>query len=241
MTGCPSDLELEGYLLDPPHSRLEPHVRACVRCREQVREMRRLGDEFRREVFPATVGAVVELSRRRRRPWLLAAVPLSAAAAAALVLLLARPPPDHVGVKGGSLGLTVFVKGADRVRAAGEGEPVPAGAAIRFEVRSPRACRLWIVSADGAGQVSRIFPALGDAAAGVETDVVLPGGAVLDGRPGPERIFAVCSPGPLRYADVERAARAVAGGGDASVRSAGGLAGLPRGSAQATVLLEKRP
>lgn len=241
---CPSALELEAYLLDPDRSPLAPHVAACPRCRDELAEMRRAGDEFRREVFPATVDAVVERARPERLPrWLLAAVPVGAAAVAALVLAiaqLARPPAGYLGLKGAALGLTVFVSDGAAARAAGDGEPVPARAAIRFQVRPAAPCRVWVVSVDGAGQVSRLFPASGGPPelAGAET---LPGGAVLDGRPGPERIFAVCSPSPLPWAEVERAARAAGSGGAASVRSARALDGLPREAAQATTLLEKRP
>jgi hypothetical protein len=241
VTRCPSDLELESYLLEPAGSRLEPHLDACTRCREQLAEMRRVGDEFRREVFPATVDAVVERSGARRRPrWLLVAAPLSAAAAAA-ILLAVRAPSSYVGVKGGGLALTVFVDGADGARAAADGQAVPAGAALRFEVRPARTCQLWIVSIDGRGQVSRLFPASGETAASVATAGTLPGGALLDGRAGPERIYAVCTPSALAFNEVERAAHAAAAGGDGGVRSARDLAGLPGNAAQATVLLEKRP
>lgn len=235
---CPSELELEAYLLGPGGERIEPHLAGCPRCREQLEEMRRLGDEFRREVYPATVDEVVASGAARRIPrWLLAAAPLAAAAGA--LLLLRGPPPGYVGVKGGALALSVFVEGAQGAREVADGQAVPAGAAVRFAVHPGRPCMLWIVSVDGAGLVSRLFPATGDAAASVGAAGALPGGAVLDGRPGPERIYAVCAPSSLALADVERAARAAAAGGEAAVRSAGALAGLPRDAAQATVLLEK--
>jgi len=241
-TRCPSALELEAYLLDPSRSAAAPHVEGCVRCRDEVAAMRRLGDEFRREVFPATVDAVLERGRRRRFPrWILAAAPLGAAAAAAILLVVVRPPADYVGLKGGGLALAVFVSDGGDARAARDGEPVPAAAAIRFQVRPARPCRLWVLSVDGAGQVSRLFPAGGDSAAEVAAAATLPGGAMLDGRSGPERIFAICSAAPLPFSEVERAARAVGSGGAASVRSARALAGLPRDAAQTTILLEKRP
>ena len=240
MTRCPSELQLERYLLDPEGSQLEPHVAACARCTERVASMRRIGDEFRREVFPGTVEAVLDRTvRRRPARWLLLGAPL-AAAAAAVAFLVARPPADYVGTKGGALGLTVIVEDARGVRAAGDGEAVDARARVRFEVKPARACRLWVVSLDGAGDVSRLYPPSGDPV-DVATAATLPGGAVLDGRGGPERVFALCATAPLPYPEVERAARAVAEGGDAAVRSADRLPGLPRGTSQATVLLEKRP
>jgi hypothetical protein len=243
LTRCPTELELEAYLLDPSRSSLPSHLAGCASCSEQVAEMRRVGDEFLREVFPRTVDAVVARSRRRWLPrWFLAAAPLSAAAAvAAALLVVAGPPPGYVGPKGGDLGLAVFVNGVGGARPAHDGEPLPARAEIRFRVTPARACRLWVLSVDGAGQVSRLYPASGDAAADVEASTALPGGAVLDGRAGPERIFAVCSLASLPYSEVERAARTAGAGGEGAVRSARALPGLPRDAAQATVLLEKRP
>jgi hypothetical protein len=242
VTRCPSELDLEAHLLDPDRSPLAPHLAACERCRARLAAMRELGDEFRREVFPRTVDAVVERSRPRRviPRWLLAAAPLGAAAAAAIVLVVAGPPADYLGAKGG-LGLAVFVDDAGAARPVRDGDAVPARAAIRFQVRPAAPCGLWLLSVDGAGQVSRLYPPSGERAAPVEAAVSLPGGAVLDGRAGPERIFAVCAPSAVAWPEVERAARAVGSGGEAAVRGASSLAGVPRDAAQATVLLEKRP
>jgi hypothetical protein len=242
MTRCPSELDLERHLLaaDPV---VEAHLAECPRCAERLAEMRREGETFRRVVFPATVDAVVEHSRpatARARRWVVALAPLSAAAAAAL-FLLGRPPHDYVGTKGGDLVLTVFVDAPGGARAATDGASVPAGSAVRFQVRAKGPCRLWVVSVDATGQVSRLFPASGEAQGEVAPEGPLPGGAILDDRPGPERFFAVCSARPLPLADVERAARMAAPGGDAAVRGAKGLPGLPEGVTQATLLLEKRP
>jgi hypothetical protein len=241
MSRCPSELDLELHLLAPARSRLAPHLAECARCRGQLAAMEAVGDKFRREVFPATVDAVVERSGRRRLPRWLVAAPLGAlAAAAAALFLFVRPPADYVGAKGALLGLTVLVNDAAGPRAARDGEAVSAAASLRFEVRPARACGLWLVSVDGGGQVSRLYPPAGGAAE-VAAAATLPGGAVLDGQAGPERVFAVCAPSPLPWAEVERAARTVAAGGAAAVRAAGALGGLPRDAAQATVLLEKRP
>jgi len=243
MTRCPSDLELEAHLLDAGRPALAGHLEACGHCAGRLAEMVRQGEEFRREVFPVTVDAVVERSRRRR--WLrrLGAVlaPVGVAAAAAVVLLVRAPPVDYVGTKGATLALAVFVQTADGPRAARDGEPVPAGAAVRFQVRPAQACRLWIVSVDASGQVSRLYPASGEGAGEVDPGRPLPGGAILDGRAGPERIFAVCSTRPVTFDVVDRAAREAAAGGAPAVRAASRLAGLPREVLQASLLLEKRP
>jgi hypothetical protein len=240
---CPSDLALERHLLDAAASPLLAHVEACAPCRERVARMQADGDDFRRFVFPATVEQVEEAAGRRRRwfPLVLAPVGGIAAVAAALVVMLrppAGPPPDYVGTMGGPITLSVFTPGAQGAHALLDGEAVPAASALRFKVKA-NGCGLWILSVDATGAVTRLFPAEGGPATpppGGE----LPGGVVLDGIAGPERLYAVCADQPLPWTDVERAARAAAGGGADRVR-AGGPLDLPEHASQATLLLEKRP
>jgi len=245
MTRCPSDLELERVLREP--RRGAAHVFGCPRCGERLAELRRLGEEFERRVFPATVEAVVAGAARPARfragPWL---APLAAAAVAAGVALIRTggPPASYLGTKGPALDLVAYARGADGTQVLADGAQVPSGAGLRFRVRSAHACRLWIVSADAAGQVSSIYPATGTQGAELPAGepVTIPGGATLDGRSGPERFFAVCGAGaPLSREEVERAARAI-GPGEERIRAARSLPGLPPGvAAQATLLVEKRP
>jgi hypothetical protein len=238
---CPSDLRLEAHLLDASASGLSPHLEGCADCQARLRRMEAEGEDFRRFVFPATVDAVMEAaSPRRRTNWFAAFVPAAAAAAAGFLLFLTPAPPEgYVGSKGGALGLTVFVGSPDGARAVADGARIPATSALRFQIRSSEPCRIWIVSVDAAGQVSRLYPPWGDEGAEVGSAGPLPGGAVLDGRPGPERIFAVCTQQPLRLSVLESAGRAVASGGRDGVRSARQLEGLPPGALQASLLLEK--
>ena len=224
------------------------HVRACAACTARLSEMRRLGEEFAREVFPRTVDAVIRGAEgwRPRRP-LLWAVPF-AAAAAALLLVLTRgvvvPPEGYLGAKGPALSFEAYVRTPGGVRPLTEGEAVEAGAGLRFEIRAARACQLWIVSTDSAGQVSVVYPPAGPIGAAVPggRPLALPGGALLDGQSGPERFFAVCAPQGVSVdnAAVERAARSV-GPGEARVRAAQRLPGIPAEALQATLLVEKRP
>ena len=128
--------------------------------------------------------------------------------------------------------------GANRVR---DGEAVRPSAALRFTVNPGARCNLWIVSVDESGQISRIYPASGDQGAPLtEKPQTLPGGAVLDGRTGLERFYGVCSPAPLSYDDVVKCVRTSVHGA-ADVRKGPALAGLPKGSRQDSVLVEKRP
>jgi hypothetical protein len=240
--GCPSDLRLERHLLDPQRSGLAPHLAACERCRARLAEMERQGEDFRRFVYPATVDAVVERARPRRPRWLaLVAVPVAAAAAAAVFLLVPRSPsPDYLGAKGG-LALSVYVATDGGARAVGEGERVPADAAVRFQVHPAAPCRLWVASVDAGGTISRVFPP-GKGGTGAELPpgaAALPGGAVLDGKPGPERFYAICVPAGIVWPEIVRAVADAAGKGPEAVRAPGALRGLPKGTAAASVLVEK--
>jgi hypothetical protein len=248
-----SELALERHLLglDPPASPAAAHLQACPPCSARLAEMRAQGEDFARYVFPATVDRVEEAAGQgpRRSRWMQLLAPASALAAAAAVFLLVQPQPDAGGpawdgVKGEhGLGLSVFLApaGGAPVHVAREGERVSPAAALRFRVQPTAPCHLWLVSVDAAGQVSRLFPppAGGDGGAPVAERFELPGGAVLDGKPGPERVIAICTPGPTYYAAIERAVQVSVARGEPAVRSVRVVPGLPEGTAQASVLLEK--
>jgi hypothetical protein len=239
VTRCPSELELERHLR-AARPEVAHHLEDCQRCRTRVAWADAAAETFRREVFPATVDAVVDRTRRRPVRWSLWLAPASVAAVAVVMLLVPQAPPDdYVGAKGTELALSVFVRFPEGARPAADGEAVPADAALRFEVRAARPCHLWLASLDAAGQVSRLHPAAG-APVRVQGQALLPGGAFLDGRGGPERIFAVCSEAPLPFEAVEQAARGASQAGEGGVRGLQVLLGLPRGTLQASLLLEKR-
>jgi len=242
---CTNDLALEELLLGMPAPAQQDHVERCAACQARLAEMRALGDHFRQYVLPATAEAVLDAAARPRA-WSLARwlAPLPALAAAAAVILAvgpAGPPADYVGEKGSAtMGLTVFLQEAGLARAASDGEAVPAAARVRFKVRPAHPCHLWVLSVDGTGLVSRLFPAAGEGGRAVEQTTVLPGGAALDDQAGPERFLAVCAPEPVEYARVEGAVRAATTGGPGAVRALGAVPGLPAGTLQSSVLLEKR-
>jgi hypothetical protein len=243
---CPSELALESHLLDPERSQVASHVAGCARCTERLERMKAEGADFARNVFPLTVDAVERAAARVpwwRRPAILLPVPALAAVAAVLLLVRpAAPPDDYLGIKGGAggLGLTVFATGPAGVAPLREGGLVPASAAIRFRVRTSEGCHLWIASLDGAGAVSRLYPQPGAGGWIVASEQDLPGGAILDGRRGPERLYAICTPHALGWPEVEASVRASASR-PASLQAPSPLAGLPQGAAWYTILLEKRP
>ena len=249
----PSDLALEDYLMARERSKVAPHVGGCDTCRGRIAQMEREGQDFLQYVFPATVAKVEEAASRGARPaWMrwvyLVPLPVAGLAAVLFVALspgqkMTGPGEDYIGVKGaaGTLGLTVFLGAVEGARPLKGGEVVPLNSALRFSVSAAKECNLWVLSVDGTGEVSRLYPVSGDRAAALKRGGVLPGGAVLDGKPGPERIFAVCSAKELPYTTVERAAQGAVTPGEMAVRSVGVIPGLPDGTAQATVLLEKSP
>jgi len=186
-------------------------LRASPEAREELDRMRAEDEDFHRYIFPRTLDAVVASQTRLQAAlrWWPAAVAL-----AALVLAVAwpaSPGDDYLGLKGGALGLWVYtLDGAGAVVRVADGARVPADASLRFQVKPSRPCHLWLVSVDGAGQVSRLYPATGEAAQLAAAAQALPGGATLDGQAGPERVLALCSPGPVGYPAVEAAARGTA-------------------------------
>jgi hypothetical protein len=244
---CPSDLALESHLLDPDRSPIAPHVAACPRCAERLERMRAEGEEFAARVFPATVDAVEEAAARRpwwRRPAFALPIPVLAAFAAAVLLLRpSGPPEDYVGLKGGAggLGLTLFTPGPAGVGPVLDGAGIAARASIRFRVRTVTPCHLWIASVDASGNVSRLYPAGGGGGAYLlPGEVDLPGGAVLDGGLGPERLYAICTPHTWPWGSVH-AELVGATSRPATVRRPAPLGDLPTGSTWTTLLLEKQP
>jgi hypothetical protein len=237
---CPSELRLEGYLLDPATSGLAPHVGGCERCRVRLERMKAEGDDFRQYVFPSTIDAVVAAAVPRPGPgWMAAFLPIAAACAAALVFLLRPVPPEGIlAARGEVLSLEVFTGSSEGARQLGNGELLPEGAPLRFKVKTTVPCRVRIVAADCEGHVSVLYPGPGEDAPIVSGTSILPGEAKLAGDEGPERIFALCSREPLPMLALAASLSDQATGDDDRVRRASRLSGLPQGTLQATLLVE---
>ena len=242
MNRHPSELALEAYLLDRETSPVAPHLGGCERCRARIARMEHEGEDFRRFVLPATLDAVLDENapeRRNRWLWLLGIAPVAAVAAVIVAIRPSQPGPDYVGIKGG-MSLVAYLGGPGGAKAVLDGQAVKPSSALRFSVGPQGRCNLWIVSVDESAQISRIYPADGDGGAPVSKQGPLPGGAVLDGRAGLERFYAVCSPGPLGYDALTKRVRASVHGPD-DLRKGPALSGLPKGTRQTSLLLEKRP
>ena len=239
--GCPQDLDLERALAgEAAFAPVLAHASGCDGCTARLAWMRDAGDLFARRVLPATRDAV--LAKLHRPPWWRRALPIAVpvAVAATLVVVLTpalHPPPGYVGSKGAGtpalLQLQVFVDRSGKAAEVRTGDRVHPGDGLRFVVDAPDRV-VVLVSVDGQGHVSRLVP--GGSTQVPQTGIV-PGGSVLDGVLGPERIFAVELQPGLDVAHVEAAARAAVGaGGDQAVREA---RALPIPAPQGTVLLEK--
>jgi len=238
----PSELALEAYLLDRETSPVAPHLGGCEHCRARIARMEHEGEDFRRFVLPATLDAVLDENapeRRNRWLWLLGIAPVAAVAALIVAIRPGGPPADYVGEKGG-MSLVAYLGAPGGAKIVLDGQAVKPSAALRFSVAPHGRCNLWIVSVDESAQISRIYPAEGDGGAPVSKQGALPGGAVLDGRAGLERFYAVCSPAPLGYDSLTKSVRATVHGVD-DLRKGPALSGLPKGTRQVSLLLEKRP
>jgi hypothetical protein len=252
--GCLTDLVLEEHLLSPEARPLPAHVDGCGLCRSRLAEMREQGAQFRMSVYPRTIDHVLEKGGRTgstfRWSWAVALSSLVPVAALAVVFALRSTHTifgEQTQTKGnlGSLSpatakdlpFTVFVGTPEGGRRVSDGSVVPPDAQLRFRVDPPSRCWFSVVSIDAAGQVSQLYP---EAPTGIEVPrASLPGGAILDGRAGPERLFALCSAKPLSVPEVQAEVRERLPASGASVRDMSRLAGVPADVLQGTLLIEK--
>ena len=242
---CPSELDLE---IDA--SAWSAHTESCAQCSARLVRRREADALFDRVVYPRTEARVVERHRRRGR-WLqalwFAPLPL---AAACLFLVFHRAPvtddgpsEEYVGRRGAGLTFNVYAhtsQGTQRVR---DGGAVPADAALRFEVNPASPCWVTIFSVE-AGKVTKLFPPDQDSQRITDAGA-LPGGAMLDGVAGPERLFAVCTVKPVKFDDLLSPLTNNTGPGSlidykSNLHSPVKLPGLDDADFQATMLLEKQ-
>jgi hypothetical protein len=65
VAACATELDLELFLVAPERSGVAAHVDACDHCQRRVAEMRRAGEAFHRQVYPATLWAVLRAMHAR--------------------------------------------------------------------------------------------------------------------------------------------------------------------------------
>jgi hypothetical protein len=216
--------------------RVETHTARCPTCKQQRDAHRASVQRFGDQVLARTAPAVrTRLALRPRGRWWAAALALSAAAA---LLWLRRAPDDDLATKGpGSL--QIFARRQGRVFPVAAGTVLAPGDAIRFFVHPSGLDHVIVGSVDGAGKANIYYPYGGASSAHLAPGrrLEVPGSIILDGAPGPERVFAVFSRAPLAADHVRAALAAVAAGGEAAIRSSRTLP-LPD-TAQASVQFEK--
>jgi len=233
---------LEQHLADPARSPAPGHIAGCTICLGRLQGMKAETEQFRRFVFPRTVGKIVAEHARPSSPlrWLWS-MPAVAAVAAAVFFSTRYLRPLNRS-EGNNLGLAFSVfAGGEGSQALAADAVVPAAASLTFRVHPTAPCHLWVVSVGVAGLVSRRVPADGDAALPIAAGpLALPVSAPLDGRPGPERIYAVCTRSAVPFAEVAKSVREEVRGGEAGLRAGKVPITLPEDAPQATILIEKQ-
>ena len=190
---CLSALQLDRFLageLDElAMRRVRQHVAECSHCAAALDGLKAAGDE------PLPALCVVPLAGRARR-WPGAIATAAGIAAAASLLLLVRLPGERL--KGSGFALRMYVEHAGEVRAAGPGETVAPGDAVRFAITAPAKAYVAVLSLDPKARASVYFP-LGGRAEAVEpgADVLLPLGTRLDATVGEERIVGLFCSSPV--------------------------------------------
>jgi hypothetical protein len=231
------------FLAADERARLEAHLGGCAPCARRRQEHDAHVRHFRDQLLDRTVDRLAGRVRRRRPVRLTVRVAPLVVAAAIVLLLVGRPPtprPDQPVLTGKGAGsLQLFARRGDHVFPVEEGAVLAAGDAIRFFVEPGVKGHVIIGSVDGAGKANIYFPYAGheSAALAPRRRLEVPGSIVLDLAPGPERVYAVFSEGPLRSDLVRQALALVAAGGPEAIRRTRALP-LP-GTAQATVRFEK--
>jgi hypothetical protein len=231
-------------------ARIEQHGARCAACAARRAEHVARVAHFREVVFPRQAAAL--RAHRRRWPsltWSLG-IALPLAAAAVFLVHTHRSSTDHgtsaasIGIKGGP-GLQVFVRrhgrepGAAEVTKVQDGDRLAAGDALRFVLSPSDLPFVLIASVDGAAEVSVYYPYQGETSIEVDPSatVVVPGSIVLDGTPGPERVFVIRSAKPVSASLVRTLLARLGAGGADEIRSAQQLP--MEGTVQSTLLFEK--
>jgi hypothetical protein len=222
---CPSDLQLDAFWLQgkPSDHPLRGHLATCLHCQERLSYMARIQEEFRAQVFPATIGQVLAQApaQRNNMNWFFSSLswlskPARLATASALLLLLvvgavlwirssANREPDYIGIKG-TVGVQVWCRRGQQVFLARDGSVLHPGDALRFVPSVSTPGYLMIVSVDEQGRVSRYDQAPSPRAISVDKgERALDGSVVLDDTLGVERIFVLFSNQAFDFDSVKHA------------------------------------
>jgi hypothetical protein len=204
-----------GELSAEERSRVERALEEDPASRSRLERMRAEEAAFLDEVDLARESvAILEQLDRPERPRLAwwASRPLQLAAAFVLLValvplgraFLSDPPRNR---EKGSATLEMFVKDAAGVREGTEGMRLREGDQVQFRYRALGRRYLFVVSVDGRGVISPLYPDSETTSIEVRPDGLhtLEGSVILDDAVGPERFLAVFSDRPLSYQAIEEA------------------------------------
>jgi hypothetical protein len=229
---------------DESAARARAHLADCARCADLQHGLSEHHREFEVTLKPAMRSRLHqkmrrEVSRSQSWHWVLSVAVPACVLVIAWQALRPREPvePDLLAKGGGAM--TVFVKRGENVGRLVDGAPARAGDALRFRVQPGPHRHLLISSVDAAGTVAIHVPPGGQHSARIEPGVTWdsPQSVVLDGTPGPARIFALFSNRPLTASAVRAALERLGRSGADAIRSTQALD--VGAEAQQSILLEK--
>ena len=179
------DWWMAGELPPADAERVGAHLEGCPRCAAASQSLRDGRDAT--SLPPLRTATGPRWAARRR-----GIAALAAGLAAAGVVLWLRPEGSGERVKGGAVGLGMWVQHGDAVRRAAPGEVVAPGDAVRFSVTTRHPAWVAVLSLDPAGRASIYFPE-GTYAARIAAgaDVALPLATRLDATVGEERVLGL--------------------------------------------------
>jgi hypothetical protein len=249
-----------GALAPERAAAVREHLAACRRCSGQEEELRGHREVFEREVLPRTVDAlrarasdgggrwraVLRAWWPDRPRWLGLGLPLAAAAVMVLAAVRRAPAPSAeppaTALKGtaSEVSFLAVARQGTRVFRLPSTAPLRGGDQVRFVVDPGPHRFLLVASVDGAGRANVYHPYGGRQSAPVTPyqRLEIPGSIVLDGAPGPERLYALYSDRPLAAQDVVRQLQEIGAAGESAIRQQHDLH-LPGVQAQVSTLLEK--
>lgn len=204
----------------------------------------KVGPGIARRLHLRRVQDEVAAGRRQRKTWLGGLALLATAAAALLVLPSAlresaapfEPPgAGEVRPKGEEGPLLIHRAGRQGAEVLRSGQPVQKGDRLQMALRAGEATHGVLLSWDGAGVVTRHFPAEGGTTHLPPGEMTLPRSYVLDDAPSFERFVFLRSAEPLDVPKLEAAAKRLA----ASAQAASAPLIAPAEVEQFSVLLPK--
>jgi hypothetical protein len=205
-----------GELAGAEATRIQSHVGGCAHCQGILNGMKSaraaLGPA---QVTTESVAILEKLDAPRPSPWLAWLKPRYAGpvlagviAVIAIVPLALQGLEEHprIRTKGASEpALEMWINTPEGAKPAADGAVLGEGAQIQFRYRASGRQYLWVVSVDGKGVTTPLYPDQKGPSLTVVPDGthVLEGSVILDDAKGPERIFGFFSEEPLTFEEIE--------------------------------------